>query len=184
MVALLTLTGVRAQEVKLSHIVRNKLIEEAKRIEEDALYSSKGHYNCADNWKSVHYWIGIPAAVLAGVASVSAFSDNTVIAGYISVLVAILTALSTFLDPNARQNSHKASGAAFGALKNQSRCFYEIDVYLEQDEKKLKKQLDTLFLRRDELNSTSLPISVKAYKKAKKDIESGSNNYKVDIDKS
>ncbi len=98
----------------MSHIVTSKLIEEAKRIEEDALYSSKGHYNCAENWKSVHYWIGIPAAVLAGVASVSAFSDNTVIAGYISVLVAILTALSTFLDPNARQNSHKASGAAFG----------------------------------------------------------------------
>ncbi|PSV15945.1 SLATT domain-containing protein [Photobacterium kishitanii] len=168
----------------MSHIVLNKFIEEAKRIEEDALYSSKGHYNCADNWKSVHYWIGIPAAVLAGVASVSAFSDNTIVAGYISVLVAILTALSTFLDPNARQNSHKASGAAFGALKNQSRCFYEIDVHLEQDEKKLKKHLDILFHRRDELNSTSFSISAKAYKKAKKDIESGSNNYRVDINKS
>ncbi len=72
----------------------------------------------------------------------------------------------------------------YRALKNQSRCFYEIDVHLEQDEKKLKEQLDTLFLRRDELNSTSLSISAKAYKKAKKDIESGSNNYKVDIDKS
>ncbi|MGF1788957.1 SLATT domain-containing protein [Photobacterium swingsii] len=167
----------------MSNLVVNKLIEEAKRIEEDALYSSKGHYNSADKWKSLHYWIGIPAAILAGVASVSAFSENTVIAGYISVLVAILSALSTFLDPNARQNSHKSSGAAFGALKNKSRCFYEIDVHLETDDKKLKKQLDALFQRRDELNSTSLAISAKAYKKAKKDIEAGSNNYKVDINK-
>ncbi len=172
------------RRIFLSNTVVEKLVEEAKRIEEDALYSSKGHYNCADNWKSVHYWIGIPAAILAGVASVSAFSENTAAAGYISVLVAILSALSTFLDPNARQNSHKSSGAAFGTLKNQARRFYEIEVYLEHDEKKLKKQLDALFLRRDELNTTSFSISARAYRKAKTDIESGSNNYKVDNDKS
>lgn len=158
----------------------DKLISEAKRIEEDALYSSKGHYNCADMWRHIHYWIGIPTAILAGIASISAFSENTTVAGYISALVAILTALGTFLDPNARQNNHKASGAAYGALKNKARSFYEIEVCLESDMVKLKKQLDILFLRRDELNSTSFPISAKAYKKAKKDIESGSNDYQID----
>lgn len=162
--------------------IKNKLVSEAKRIEEDALYSFKGHHNAAESWKYVHYWIGIPTAVIAALGSASAFSEENIIAGILGIIVTSLTALSTFLDPSGKQNTHKASGAAFGVLKNQSRLFYEIEICIESDINKLQKILKALATKRDELNSSSPTIPRNAYLKSKKDIESGSNNYKADME--
>jgi len=166
----------------MSDRIKNKLILEAKRIEEDALYSFKGHHNAAESWKCVHYWVGIPTAIIAAVGSVSAFSEESLIAGILGIIVASLTALSTFLDPSGKQNNHKASGVEFGVLKNQARLFYEIDTSIENDINKLQKILKSLVLKRDELNSISPTIPRKAYLKAKKDIELGSNIYQVDME--
>ena len=166
----------------MSDEIKNKLISEAKRIEEDALYSFKGHHNAAESWKYVHYWVGIPTAILAALGSASAFSEENIIAGVLGIIVASLTALSTFLDPSGKQNNHKASGDAFGVLKNQARLFYEIEISIGSDAHKLQEILKSLALKRDELNSTSPTIPRKAYMKAKKDIESGSNFYQIDME--
>lgn len=166
----------------MSNEIVKKLTSEAKRIEEDALYSFKGHHNTAESWKNVHYWIGIPTVILAAAGSASAFNEENIIAGVLGIIVASLTALSTFLDPSGKQNTHKASGSAFGVLKNQARLFYEIEVTIENDASKLQKMLKILSIKRDELNSTSPTIPRRAYLKAKKDIESGSNTYKIDMD--
>jgi len=164
----------------VSEEIIEKLVSEAKRIEEDALYSFKGHNNAAESWKYVHYWIGLPTAVLAALGSASAFGEENLIAGILGIIVTSLIALSTFLDPSGKRNTHKASGSAFGILKNQARLFYEIEISIENDINKLHKILKALALKRDELNSTSPTIPRKAYLKSKNDIESGSNDYKVD----
>lgn len=44
------------------------LRHEAERVEEDATYSSKSHFNAEDTWVRRHYWLGIPATVLAAIA--------------------------------------------------------------------------------------------------------------------
>ena len=36
------------------------LQREAERLEEDALYSSKGHFNAEDTWVRRNYWLGVP----------------------------------------------------------------------------------------------------------------------------
>ncbi len=164
----------------MSDEIKNRLILEAKRIEEDALYSSKGHYNAGESWKYVHYWIGIPTVILAALASASAFGKESLIAGVIGIIVTSLTALSTFLDPSGKQNTHKAAGAAFGTLKNQARLFYELDVNLENDLAKLRESLNALALKRDDLNTTCPSIPEKAYLKARNEIEKGNAMYKVD----
>lgn len=33
------------------------LRREAERLEEDAIYSSKGHFNAEDTWVRRHYWL-------------------------------------------------------------------------------------------------------------------------------
>ena len=33
---------------------------EAARIEEDSLYSAKGHWEAAKPWEHRHLWIGVP----------------------------------------------------------------------------------------------------------------------------
>lgn len=44
------------------------LCREAERLEEDALYSSKGHFNAEDTWVRRNYWLGVPATALGVIA--------------------------------------------------------------------------------------------------------------------
>ena len=55
--------------------LRDSLATEAGRIEEDCLYSARGHFEAAASWRRVHYGIGIPATVLAAVAGGSAVAE-------------------------------------------------------------------------------------------------------------
>ncbi len=54
---------------------RLKIIEEAKRIEHDALYSAKGHYEAAERWTRFHLTIGIPTAILSAIAGAAALAQ-------------------------------------------------------------------------------------------------------------
>jgi hypothetical protein len=44
------------------------LRREAERLEEDALYLSKGHFNVEDTGVPCDYWLGVTAIVLGVVA--------------------------------------------------------------------------------------------------------------------
>ena len=44
------------------------LCREAERLEEDALYSSKGHFNAEDTWVRRNYWLGMPTTALGAIA--------------------------------------------------------------------------------------------------------------------
>ena len=92
---------------------RIKIIEEAKRIENDASYSAKGHYEAAGYWTRFHLMIGIPTVVLSAIAGASAlaqFDNHSIIAGFLAIIVAALTAVATFLNPNEKANSHQNVG--------------------------------------------------------------------------
>ena len=52
------------------------VIKEAKRIEESALCTAKGHFAAAQFWANFHLWVGIPTAILATIASASAFNGG------------------------------------------------------------------------------------------------------------
>ena len=101
-----------------------KIISEAKRIEEDSLYSAKGHFCIGLRWTRLYLWLGGISVVLSAMAGVSAFSQfdyHNIIAGGISIIVAGLTAVITFINPNERAFIHKKSGNMYNSLKN--RCF-------------------------------------------------------------
>ncbi len=153
---------------------RIKIIEEAKRIENDASYSAKGHYEAAGYWTRFHLMIGIPTVVLSAIAGASAlaqFDNHSIIAGFLAIIVAALTAVATFLNPNEKANSHQNVGNKYNALRNKVRVFCNVDSSVENSEQELIRQLKELAKQRDELNQDSLPISSWAYKKAQKVIE-------------
>jgi hypothetical protein len=153
---------------------RVKIIEEAKRIENDALYSAKGHYEAAESWTRFHLTIGIPTAILSAIAGASAlaqFDYHNIIAGSLAILVAALTAVATFLNPNEKATSHQIVGNKYNALRNKVHIFCNIDSSVENSEQELIKHLKDLATQRDELNQDSPPISSWAYKKAQKVIE-------------
>ncbi len=153
---------------------RIKIVEEAKRIENDTSYSAKGHYEAAEYWTRFHLMIGIPTAILSAVAGASAlaqFDNHSIIAGFLAIVVTALTAVATFLNPNEKANSHQSVGNKYNALRNKVRVFCNIDSLVESSEQELIKQLKELAKQRDELNQDSLPVSTWAYKKAQKVIE-------------
>ena len=87
--------------------VRENLIAEAKRVEEDGLYSSKGHYAAADFWRKVHLRLGVPTAILtsiAGVVIIAAPASFVVelIFGLVTLAGGVSTGVMVFLSLSER----------------------------------------------------------------------------------
>lgn len=154
---------------------------EASRIEEDALYSARGHFEAARGWNRLHYWLGVPTAVLAAVAGASAVAHNTVVAVVLGIIVTVLSALSTFLNPSDRSHQHHAAATRFNEVRNKTRIFREIDLRrLAGDNGVLVDRLKELGFQRDELNKTSPQIPRWAFERARKGIRAGEATYSVD----
>jgi len=163
--------------------MKEQIEKEAARIEEDSLYSGKGHFYAGQRWSNIHLCIGIPAAVLAAIAGVSALSEfqaHNTIAGVLSIIVAALTAVATFLNPNERAITHKDAGNKYNSLRNRARIFYSIELQSKQDINKLSEQLKLLDEQRSKLNEECPQIPKWAFNKAKSGIEDGEAIYKTD----
>jgi hypothetical protein len=158
-----------------------KIIEECYRIEEDALYSSKSHYNASSCWERRNLYIGIPTTILAALAGVSALQDYVWVTVAISILVAVLSALNTFLNPSEKNNQHRVSASAYNALKNNVRLFREIDLLKENfPTEEMAEQLKVYSDVRNQLNSSSPNIPAWAYKKTQEDINNNYASYRID----
>lgn len=157
-----------------------KLATEAHRIEEDTEHSAKGHFNAAERWGRYHLAIGLPSAVLAAIAGGTAFSDLPEVAGSLAILSTALTTVLTFLKPSEHSENHKAVAGQYLALRNQTRLFRELDLAETEDLSLAKKRLIELASARDELNQASPSIVRRDYEKAKRDIDEGRSQYRVD----
>ena len=95
--------------------IKGKITSEAKRIEEDCLFSSKGHFETAQRWTGFHFWIGIPTAVGAAVAGALAFSNCPIFSGILSLLVTASAAVITFVNPNEKAAAHHKAGTMYNS---------------------------------------------------------------------
>lgn len=164
--------------------VRDELLREARRIEEDANYSARSHFVAARRWRAVHLWVGIPTVIASAVSGLSAlgqFDNHNVIAGLLALLVAAAIAVTTFLNPHKQASVHLEAGNRFLALRNQARFFYTIDCRDQQHtDTELTTMLRRLAHRRDSLNQNAPAIPHTAFITARKGIEEGEARYEVD----
>ncbi len=164
-------------------IAKEAIIQEAKRIEENCLYTSKGHFAAARFWSNFHLWIGIPTVILATVAGTSAlsqFGNFVVIVGVISIIVAILSATTTFLNPRERANAHLSAGNNYDSLLSEARIFWTIDCWQNDSEEILTQKLRDLSEERNRLNRECPQVPRFAYLQARKGIQEGEARYEVD----
>ena len=160
-----------------------ELIAEAKRIEEVSIRSAKSQFEAADKWKQINLWLGIPTALLSGIAGISILSNwSYLLGGSLALLVASLTALMTFLNPDRKSNSHLNSGNNYLSLRNKSRLFRNITTKTKLNFEDLVEKLKELADMRDSLNKSSPQFSRKDFEKAKKGISEGEADYQVDSD--
>ena len=161
---------------------KQKIINEANRIEEDSLHSAKGHFCAAQCWVNVNLWLGGISAVLSAIAGASAlsqFDHHNIVAGVLSIIVAGLTGILTFINPNERAAAHHKAGNKYNALRNDVRIFYDLEV-TEIDDKKATDDLKKLNDRRNKLNIDSVQIPKWAFRKGRKGIEDGEAKYQID----
>jgi hypothetical protein len=152
-------------------------------MEEALLYSSKGHFSAAHFWGKFHLWIGVPMVVLsavAGAAALSEFDPKHIVAGGLSIIVAALSGVATFLNANEKQAAHLSAGNAYDSLMNAVRIFWGIDCWSEDPDQLLTERVKYFSERKDKLNEDSPQIPRLAYRAAKKGIQKGEGTYKVD----
>jgi hypothetical protein len=138
----------RVQEIK------QRIKEEAQEIEQDCTLLCTDHYYAAGRWDRVNLFLGIPATVLAGITSVAALSDiagknKDIVTGLLAIVVAALSALTTFLNPSEKANSHKSASSNYEALRVKANLLKDIDLSadyaaLEDSTKEIIKQLKDL----------------------------------------
>jgi len=159
--------------------IEDEIIKECCRIEEDSIYSSKGHFEASALWKRIHLWIGVPSAILAGIASISAFEENTLVAGSLAILVAALGAIATFLNPSSKANEHHAAASSYLELRNRVRRFKNIELP-GMDAQDGKERILAFGQNKDDLSLTTPQIPEWAFKKARRNIEEGQAEYVAD----
>lgn len=168
---------------ELSVVDQNKisaLCREAERLEEDATYSSKGHFNAEDTWVRRNYWLGVPATALAAVAGATLIRSQPELASACALVASLLTGLMTFLKPNERAAMHRAAAVQFLTLRNDARFFREIELLQIGRLEELPERLKVLSTARNELNQKSPSIPRRAFVAARKGIEEGEATHKVD----
>ncbi|MDD3437568.1 MAG: SLATT domain-containing protein [Candidatus Gastranaerophilales bacterium] len=165
---------------------KDEIIKEAKRVEECLLYSSKGHFAASYFWGNFHLWIGVPVVLLSAVAGASAlsqFDPKHVIAGLISILVAALSGVMTFLNPNEKASVHLNAGNNYDSLMNKVRIFWSIDCWRDESEQVLTEKLKYISEQKDKLNQSCPQVPRWAYNIAKKGIRDGEGDYTIDKNK-
>jgi hypothetical protein len=117
--------------------------------------SQFGHFGAAKYYGSLHYYLGIPVVVLSGVVGTSLFASigktaavPTVIIGMVSVLVAVLGSLQTFLRFSERAEKHRVAAARYGAIRREIEQVRSLNFDSNENMRefidKLRKRLDNL----------------------------------------
>lgn len=157
-----------------------KLANEARRVEEDAEHSFKGHYNASSRWGRYHAWIGLPAVAFAATAGGAAFSEAPHLAGALAAISSALSTVLTFLKPSERAEMHKAVASQYQSLRNQARIFRDIGLADGMSTNEAKSRLFALVEARDLLNQRAPAIPRQDYELAKRDIDDGRGRYRAD----
>ncbi len=159
----------------------DNIVNEAKRIEQDALFSFKGHFNAAACWDKVYLWVGCIIAGTSVIAGSIVFSGTERIWNLIAACMAlgsgILAAVSTFLEPQKKANAFRKAGADYKYLRDRARVLYEVKTKSDIPAEKLVTDLEVLQQESHRLSSDAPVIPKWAYLAACASIKSGEADY-------
>lgn len=170
----------------MDNTVKENMILELRRVEEDTNYSARNCLETATCWGKCYLYLGIPATILAAVSgAISAYDGeySPIAAACLSILIAILAGLQTFLNPKDISKNYTDTGNSYLALRNRARIFRTITLESSKniEDEKLLLEFNQITALRDELNSNCPSIPRWAYEKAKKNIENGETTHAVDL---
>lgn len=132
----------------------------------------RAHYESAVRLQRANLWLGIPTAILSGLVGTSVFATLNeqpvkkaqIAVGLISILVAILASLQTFLRFAERAEKHKEAGARFAALHREADQALVLPPPTDQE---LKKWMDSFRERWDALSREAPTANRRIWERAR-----------------
>ena len=116
--------------------ILDRVKQEAAEVEQECAIRTKDHFFACGRWDKIHLLLGIPTTLIAGITSVAAMSDivtkfgydKDIVSGVLAIIVAGLTALTTFLNPSERATAHKTASTTYDTLRMKANLLKDIDL--------------------------------------------------------
>lgn len=168
--------------------VRQALIAECKRIEENSLQTATTHFISATRIGRVHHWVlgpiplllGTTAAAWKGLLDAKAIPvDWTFIGTVLSALAGVSGSVIAFWNLAETKARHVAAATAFKSLQHEGRQAWQIHA-LDEERDAFKTRVMDLAQRYNKLNETSVLTADWAYRRARKKIKQ--NTFVTDTD--
>jgi hypothetical protein len=130
----------------MTSVLKDKLLDNLKHLVKDALIQAESYNYMANFWMNWYLYLGILTTFLASIASVSALSDSLgkVPAAALTASVAVLSAITTFLNPADKSSQHKKAKDRFISIYIEARKVALDCSSVDSDEilKQVKEKID------------------------------------------
>ena len=158
-----------------------KIITEAKRLEEDVLYSGKARFTMGNFWHYIHTGFGIVVIVGSILFGALSFANLNwpIPINTLSLIVIIISMLQVFFNPFEQSRINKNIGDEYNRLKQEIRFFYNVEVY-DNDFNENKDKIRKFAKEKSSIDYKSSPILGWFYNRAKKSIEKEAHKHKVE----
>ncbi len=154
------------------------IIEEARNLAVDALFSEKGHFIAAVHWRRWNFRIGCAAAFFGAFAGATIFGGaDALIPGLAALTASALAALNTFLNPSDRATQHHAAGVQYGQLRRRLCQFVQIEPPFGTTDDVLRERLGAFTKEVGDIQDAAPPLYARAREQAKKEIDAGYSDY-------
>ena len=172
----------RARVADEEQDIRDAIARQLSNIVEGVTWSAQGQMEAAKLWRTVNLWVGVPAALLAAVAGVTALASTTgrIAAGIIAVAAAGLGAVAATLNAPKRAELAESAGNKYLAIQQDATIARDVDLP-RQGVDEARQALHELAARRQEVNAGATAIPRLAYRRARRNIErEGGQTYQAD----
>lgn len=143
------------------------------------MYASETQFEFAKRWRGIDRLVGSFSAGVAAIAGVGGLSHvfSIQLVGLIAIVAAFSGAVAASIGAPQTKQKASFSANAYRSLQQDVRIFLTIDLMV-LDEHEAEAALKKLVERLQQLNQESvIPRSAKAWQRAKRQIESGSQSY-------
>lgn len=126
-------------------------VAELEQLENDVLWTEKGHFASAGGLRAIRLLIGIGATLASTASAATIVADNDTVAGVLALVGALLAALLTFLKPEELAQQHLVAGRRLGALRVQIRQTTKLDTKT-QPSSAIRVAIDELSTKKAQLH--------------------------------
>ena len=134
------------------------MADELRELQNDILWTEKGHFTSASGLRAVRLLMGGVATVASTVAVATIVADHTTVAGVFALIGAVLSGLMTFLKPEEAAQQHLVAGRKLGTLRVEIRQALKLDVGV-LTEQELRAKVADLAQRKAAIDEASPHVS-------------------------